>query len=160
VVSRNRDHQWESALTKKSSERKVAVELLLSEIEGGLRLTVTDEDGIASSADAAIALQPAQQAEQAEAGLRTSLGKLGNTMFEARGVALQLSQPWFVPSSSINALRRDAIAAHEAAWPAGSGPGAPRPPSRPPSIRKPSSATWPTSTTRRHAPSTTSTGSG
>jgi len=115
VVSRNRDHQWESALTKKSSERKVAVELLLSEVDGGLRLSVTDEDGISSHTDAALALQPAQQAEQAEAGLRTSLGKLGNTMFEARSITLQLSQPWFVPSSAINALRRDAIAAHEAA---------------------------------------------
>jgi len=115
AVSRNRDHQWESALTKKSSERRVAVDLQLSEIAGGLRLTVTDDDGIVSHADAALALQPAQQAEQAEAGLRASLGKLGNTMFEARSIALQLSQPWFVPSSAINALRRDAIAAHEAA---------------------------------------------
>jgi putative protease len=114
-VSRNRDHQWESALAKKSSERKVAVDLLLSEVDGGLRLSVTDEDGITSHAEAALALQPAQQAEQAEAGLRTSLGKLGNTMFEAREVSLALSQPWFVPASSINALRRDAIAAHEAA---------------------------------------------
>jgi putative protease len=115
AVSRNRDHQWEAALAKKSSERKVAVDLLLSEAPGGLRLMVTDEDGITSSAEAALALQPAQQAEQAAAGLRTSLGKLGNTMFEAREVALDLSQPWFVPSSAINALRRDAIAAHEAA---------------------------------------------
>jgi putative protease len=114
-VSRNRDHQWESALAKKSSERKVAVDLLLSEVDGGLRLTVVDEDGITSHAEAALALQPAQQAQQAEAALRTSLGKLGNTMFEAREVSLALSQPWFVPSSAINALRRDAIAAHEAA---------------------------------------------
>jgi putative protease len=114
-VSRNRDHQWESALAKKSSERKVAVDLLLSEVDGGLRLTVVDEDGITSHAEAALALQPAQQAEQAKTGLRTSLGKLGNTMFEAREVSLALSQPWFVPSSAINALRRDAIAAHEAA---------------------------------------------
>jgi putative protease len=115
VVSRNRDHQWESVLTKKSSERKVALDLLLTEIDGGLRLSLTDEDGIVSHADATLALQPAQQAEQAEAALRTSLGKLGNTMFEARAIELHLSQPWFVPSSSINALRRDAIAAHEAA---------------------------------------------
>jgi putative protease len=114
-VSRNRDHQWESVLTKKSSERKVALDLLLAEIDGGLRLSLTDEDGIVSHADATLALQPAQQAEQAEAALRTSLGKLGNTMFEARAIGLHLSQPWFVPSSSINALRRDAIAAHEAA---------------------------------------------
>ncbi|MEH6434192.1 peptidase U32 family protein [Massilia sp. DD77] len=115
VIHRNRDHQWEAALNKKSSERKVRVDLALSEVPGGLRLAITDEDGIASEAVAAIALEPAQQAAQAEAGLRTSLAKLGNTMFEAGQVDLRLSQPWFVPSSAINALRRDAVAAHEAA---------------------------------------------
>ena len=115
VIHRNRDHQWEAALNKKSSERKVRVDLSLSETPEGLRLAIVDEDGIASDAVAAIALQPAQQAAQAEAGLRTSLAKLGNTMFEAGHVELKLSQPWFVPSSAINALRRDAVAAHEAA---------------------------------------------
>jgi putative protease len=115
VIHRNRDHQWEAALQKKSSERKVRLDLVLCEHAGGLRLSTRDEDGIASSADAAIDLQPAQQAAQAEAGLRASLGKLGNTMFEPGEITLALSQPWFVPSSAINALRRDAIAAHEAA---------------------------------------------
>ncbi|HYD60791.1 MAG TPA: U32 family peptidase [Noviherbaspirillum sp.] len=115
VIHRNRDHQWEAALQKKSAERKVTLHLTLSEHTGGLRLSLLDEDGIASTSDAAIALQPAQQAAQAEASLRTSLGKLGNTMFEAGSVALALSQPWFVPAAAINALRRDAIAAHEAA---------------------------------------------
>ena len=115
VIHRNRDHQWEATLNKKSSERKVAVDLILSEVPGGLRLDIVDEDGIASGAEAAIELQPAQQAAQAEASLRASLAKLGNTMFEAGHVALSLSQPWFVPNGVINALRRDAIAAHEAA---------------------------------------------
>ena len=115
VIHRNRDHQWEATLNKKSSERKVRVDLSLSETPEGLRLAVVDEDGIASEAVAALTLQPAQQAAQAEAGLRTSLAKLGNTMFEAGQVELALSQPWFVQSSAINALRRDAVAAHEAA---------------------------------------------
>jgi putative protease len=114
-VHRNRDHQWEAGLARKSSERKVALHLALSEHEGGLRLSLRDEDGIETATDAAIALQPAQHAEQAENGLRASLGKLGNTMFNAAGVELALSQPWFVPSSAINGLRRDAVAAHEAA---------------------------------------------
>jgi putative protease len=35
-------------------------------------------------------------------------------MFVADSVELKLSQPWFVPSAAINALRRDAIEAHEA----------------------------------------------
>ena len=115
VIHRNRDHQWEGALSKKSAERKIAIRMALSEHGGGLRLTVCDEDGITSTADAAMDLQPAQQTAQAEAALRTSLGKLGNTMFEAEEIELSLSQPWFVPSSAINALRRDAIEAHEAA---------------------------------------------
>ncbi len=115
IVHRNRDHHWESALSKKSSERKVRVDLLLAEQPDGLRLTLRDEDGIETATSAVIALQPAQQAAQAESALRTSIAKLGNTMFEAGAVELQLSQPWFVASSAINALRRDAIAAHEAA---------------------------------------------
>jgi collagenase-like PrtC family protease len=115
VIHRNRDHTWEAQLTKKSSERRVGLELTLSEIEGGLRLALRDEDGIESHTDALIALQPAREATQADAALRTSLAKLGNTMFEAGNVTLQLSQPWFVAASGINALRRDAIAAHEAA---------------------------------------------
>jgi collagenase-like PrtC family protease len=115
VVNRNRDHHWEAALTKKSSERKVRLDLTLGECAGGLRLTATDEDGISTVTEAAIDLQPAREAAQAEAGLRSSVAKLGNTMFEAGQVELALAQPWFVPSSAINALRRDAIAAHEAA---------------------------------------------
>ncbi|GGY00715.1 collagenase-like protease [Massilia dura] len=114
-IHRNRDHQWEAVLSKKSSERKVGVQLVLSDRADGLTLTVIDEDGITSSTDAALALQPAQQAAQAETALRTSLGKLGNTMFAADAVELKLSQPWFVPSGAINGLRRDALAAHEAA---------------------------------------------
>ncbi|MYM67329.1 collagenase-like protease [Pseudoduganella sp. FT55W] len=114
TIMRNRDHHWEGALNKKSSERKVGLYMTLSEHADGLRLSLTDEDGLTSSTDAAIAYQPAQQAEQAEASLRVSLAKLGNTMFASESVELQLSKPWFVPSAAINALRRDAIEAHEA----------------------------------------------
>ncbi|QDZ27936.1 U32 family peptidase [Noviherbaspirillum sp. UKPF54] len=115
VIHRNRDRQWEAALQKKSAERRVALRLILSEHAGGLRLSISDEDGVSTIADAAIPLQPAEQPAQAESALRASLGKLGNTMFEAAQIDLALSQPWFVPAAAINALRRDAIAAHEAA---------------------------------------------
>ena len=115
VLSRNRDQQWEAGLNKKSSERRVRADLLLAEFDGGLRLSITDEDGISSVTEAAVVLQPAQQGAQALDGLRASLGKLGNTMFEAGKIELALSQPWFVPSSIINGLRREAVAAQEAA---------------------------------------------
>ena len=114
-INRNRDHHWEASLNKKSSERKVGLHLELSEHNDGLRLSLRDEDGIVSTTDAAIAYQPAQHADQADASLRASLAKLGNTMFAAESIELKLHKPWFVPSSAINALRRDAIEAHEAA---------------------------------------------
>ncbi|WP_428718531.1 peptidase U32 family protein [Undibacterium curvum] len=115
LINRNRDHRWEQALTKKSAERRVPVWLTLSDHEQGLQLAMTDEDGVHSAVQLACTLEPAQQADKAESGLRDSLAKLGNTMFEAASVELRLRQPWFVPSSVINALRRDAVAAHEAA---------------------------------------------
>lgn len=133
VIHRNSDHQWEAALQKKSAERKVTLQMTLAEHADGLLLAICDEDGITSTTDAAIALEPAQQAAQAEAALRASLAKLGNTMFETGEITLALSQPWFVPAAAINALRRDAIEAHEAvrlaAWqrPPRKAPAEPRP---------------------------------
>ncbi|WP_423709334.1 peptidase U32 family protein [Undibacterium sp. WLX3042] len=121
LINRNRDQRWEQALTKKSAERRVPVWLTLSDDSDGLTLTMHDADGVTSSVHTALALEPAQQADKAAASLRDSLAKLGNTMFEAANVDLRLRQPWFVPSSVINALRRDTVAAHEAAriaaWP-------------------------------------------
>ena len=115
-VNRNRDQRWEQGLTKKSAERRVPVWLTLSDTDGsGLQLTMHDEDGVTSQVHSLLTLLPAQQADKAEAALRDSLAKLGNTMFEAVQLNLSLRQPWFVPAATINALRRDAVAAHEAA---------------------------------------------
>ena len=59
--------------------------------------------------------QAPQDAARAEATLREQLGKLGNTLFQAHDVGLKLTQPWFVPASALNTLRRDAVAALEGA---------------------------------------------
>ncbi|GGX96278.1 peptidase U32 family protein [Vogesella alkaliphila] len=120
-ICRNRDHAWELSLLKKSAERRIGVWLNLDQTADGLALTITDEDGCSATAHAQLALEPAKDAARAEAGLRDAVAKLGNTLFVANDVALNLAQPWFVPSSVINALRRDAVekleAARLAAWP-------------------------------------------
>ena len=121
AMNRNRDQRWEQALHKKSAERRVPVWLRLRDDAQGLLLTISDADGVETTTRADVALEAAQQADKAEAALKDGLRKLGNTMFEAEDVSLQLSQMWFVPTSVLNALRRDAVAAHEAArvsaWP-------------------------------------------
>jgi putative protease len=115
LVNRNRDMNWTRLLDKPSSERRIGVWLRLDETDAGFALTLTDEDGRTVSVEAAHAKEAAKDAAKAEATLREHLGKLGTTPFAAMGIALELKQPWFVPASFLNALRRDAVAALEAA---------------------------------------------
>ena len=112
-INRNRDMDWVRTLEKKSSERRVGVWAQLSETPGGFALTLTDEDGFTGSAAIAQPHQAATDAARAEATLREQLGRFGATIFQVHDIALQLSQPWFVPASALNQLRRDAVAALE-----------------------------------------------
>ncbi|NMM75720.1 U32 family peptidase [Acidovorax sp. SRB_24] len=118
-INRNRDMDWVRMLDKKSSERRIGLWAQLAETPTGFALTLTDEDGFVGSASAALAHQYATDATQAEATLREQLGRFGSTIFSVHDIALALSQPWFVPASVLNALRRDAVAALEAARAAG-----------------------------------------
>jgi putative protease len=89
--------------------------VLLSETPDGFALTLTDETGISARAERPHAKEPAKDTERALAGLSDSVAKLGATIFSARDVQLQLSQAWFLPAGTVNALRRDAADKLEAA---------------------------------------------
>ena len=108
-ISRNRDHAWELTLAKKSSERRIPVDIRLSETATGFALTLADERGASATSTIEHSHEPAQNAERSEASLGENMGKLGNTIFAARKVTVEWSQPWFVPASAINALRREAV---------------------------------------------------
>jgi putative protease len=97
----------------------MGVWMQLAEIQSGqgegLQLTLTDEVGHTSTAQLNIAWQAPKDSAQAEDKLKSALGKLGDTVFEPIDVQLALARPWFVPPSQLNALRRDAVQALEAA---------------------------------------------
>ena len=80
-----------------------------SETPTGFALTLADEHEASATATIEHAHEPAQNEERANTSLRENLGKLGNTIFAARDVTIECSQPWFVPASAINALRREAV---------------------------------------------------
>ncbi|MDO5623381.1 MAG: U32 family peptidase [Pseudomonadota bacterium] len=115
VIHRNRSMDWARTLEKKSAERRIGVWLRLSEAEGGLHLSVTDEEGNAASAQVQLAQTAPKNEATNDAKLRESLGKLGETIFTPIDITLHTATPWFVPASVANALRRDAIAALESA---------------------------------------------
>jgi len=114
-INRNRDMSWQRTLDKKSSERRIGIWLRLSETPQGLALVLTDGEGVSAQAEVIINKAIAQDAARAEASLRENLAKLGATIFKPIDISLQLTQPYFVPASAINALRRDAVQALEQA---------------------------------------------
>jgi putative protease len=115
VINRNRDMDWVRALEKKSADRRIGVWMRLSQTAGGLRLDLTDEDGHTAHTELACTPEPARDAAQADQKLREALGRLGETLFAPIDIALDLPAPLFVPASLLNPLRRDAVAALEAA---------------------------------------------
>jgi putative protease len=122
TISRNRDHAWEQALAKKSAERRIGISAVFAETPDGYSLTLQDEDGVSATATVAFDKQPAQHPAEAEGGVREQLSRFGNTNFEllqqgdeSAPITVEWSQPWFVPSSALNKLRRDAVERLEAA---------------------------------------------
>jgi len=115
AISRNRDHAWELTLNKSSAERKIGVNATFSETPDGFALTLQDEDGISATAIAPLEKQPAKTPAEAESKMREQLARFGNTDFELDTLDIEWTQPWFVPSSLANVLRRDAVDRLEAA---------------------------------------------
>jgi putative protease len=115
TLYRNRDHAYLRLLEKKSAERKIAVSMILYETRDGFALTVTDEDDNTATAEIVLEKQASQNLEKAEAGLRENLGKVGGSDFAVSEIYLEIAQPWFIPASAANQLRRDAIANLESA---------------------------------------------
>jgi putative protease len=117
-LSRNRDMAWERLLEKKSAERTIAVDLRFEATADGFALALTDAEGHQARVAVAHAHEAPKDTARAEATLRDNLSRLGGTLFEARAVQLRwrgAEGPLFVPASVANALRRDAVAALEAA---------------------------------------------
>jgi 23S rRNA 5-hydroxycytidine C2501 synthase len=112
-IHRNHDHVWEGLLTKPSATRRIALDMVFSEQAEGFSLHCRDSDGTEATVALHTKKQPARQAERFESALQEQLGKLGGTLFVVRNIRIECSQPWFLPASQINSLRRDAVAALE-----------------------------------------------
>ncbi len=107
VLYRNRDHEFERQLEKKSAERRVPVHIRFEETANGFALRMRDDTGISAEASLEHAREIAQNPDRALHTLRENLGKLGNTIYAVEGIDLAVTNPWFIPASALNALRRE-----------------------------------------------------
>ncbi|AKJ42162.1 peptidase U32 family protein [Pragia fontium] len=108
-LSRNLDHVWQQALLKSSSERRIDVELYLTEGASGLELQATCEEGVTVTVSLSEQFEVANQIEKARKSLQDGLAKLGQTVYRASKVTIDLPTVYFIPSAQLNQLRRNAI---------------------------------------------------
>ncbi|MBE7214772.1 U32 family peptidase [Shewanella benthica] len=115
TIYRNRDQAFEAVLGKESSKRSIDVDIKLSDTADGISMVMTDIYGHQGTVSFALDKQPANDQQSAGKKLRKQLGKLGSTDFVAREISITTEQVWFAPTSVINGLRRDVVAALEKA---------------------------------------------
>jgi putative protease len=109
ALNRNLDHNWQQALTKTSSDRRVAVDVELSGWHEQLVLTLTSEEGVSVTHTLEGHFEEATNAEKAMNSLQDGIAKLGQTMYYAREISVNLPGALFVPNSMLNQLRREAV---------------------------------------------------
>ncbi|ELY4079331.1 U32 family peptidase [Cronobacter sakazakii] len=133
-LNRNLDHNWQQALLKTSSERRIGVDIELGGWQEQLILTITSEDGVSVTHTLDGQFDEANNPEKALTSLKEGLAKLGQTIYFARDVQVTLPSALFVPNSQLNAFRREAIEALDAARLANYQRGARKPVSVPPPV--------------------------
>ena len=115
TLYRNHNQAFETLLSKESAKRIIGVDMRLTDTATGVALTLTDIYGLSATVELAVEKTPATDAEKTLQTIRTQLSKLGSTDFTARQISIETAEPWFLPASVLNALRRDAVAALELA---------------------------------------------
>lgn len=104
---RNYDQVFEKELAKPSAERKLAVSIEWSDNEFGFTLGMKDETNAHILITLPFEKELARRDQQDN--IRTQLSKLGGTPFEATEVIVSMKKNWFVPSSVLTDMRRQAV---------------------------------------------------
>lgn len=110
-IWRNNDQAFEKQLQGKTAQRKIDVSLTLVDTHEGIQLQLVDADGCKAEVQMVCAKEPAQNVARAKEVIKTQLVKLGDTPYQSIGVEFRCEQPYFLPASLLNELRRQGVAA-------------------------------------------------
>ena len=109
-IRRNADREFLKRLENGQAIRKIPVKLKFSETSTGFTLSAEDMDG--NRAIVVLNEQKilAKKADQARDNLKRQLTRLGESDFVCSDIEIDISQAYFFPLSTLNALRRDLVA--------------------------------------------------
>ncbi|OTQ70757.1 protease [Gilliamella sp. N-G2] len=108
-INRNLDHNWQQALLKESSSRRIGVAFELINQSNVVQLIATSEEGCSVKIAIKGEFELAEQSDKALKNIKDSLSKLGQTIYYLTDLNVNLTEIFFIPSSQLNQLRRDII---------------------------------------------------
>jgi putative protease len=109
MIYRNYDHQFAKSLQENKTKRLINVKMQFEETENGFVLSIVDDDDVKVSVIQKVEKIPAKNQAAAEETVRRQLMKLGDSIFVSDELHIVWSQPYFIPVSVCNELRREAI---------------------------------------------------
>ena len=108
-INRNLDHNWQQALLKESSSRRIGIAFKLINQSNVVQLIATSEEGCSVKIALKGEFELAEQSDKALKNIKDSLSKLGQTIYYLTDLNVNLTEIFFIPSSQLNQLRRDII---------------------------------------------------
>jgi collagenase-like PrtC family protease len=109
-IYRNSDAAFNRLVEREDATiRKIDVNMSLNETTEGFELTIVDEDGHTCSASVAVEKEVSNKGEQVLEDIKKNLSKTGNTPFIVDEIELNLTDNWFLASSKVNEMRREAL---------------------------------------------------
>ena len=109
-IYRNSDAAFNRLVEREDATiRKIGVTMTLNETTNGFELIVIDEDGHKSVASFSVEKEVSNKGEQVLEDIKKNLSKTGNTPFIVDEIELNLTDNWFLASSKVNEMRREAL---------------------------------------------------
>ena len=87
------------------------MEMGFTQEESLIRLAVRDEDGNQAETLMEVSFEPPRDPSRAREQIETHLSSTGNTPYRVAGLTIHPEQPGFLPVSTLNGIRRDALEA-------------------------------------------------
>jgi putative protease len=109
AIYRNYDYAFAKELQAGTTKRLISIKVQFIETMNGFTISIEDEDAVMIRLARVCEKNPAKNKNQAEEMVRRQLTKLGDSNFICEEMNVVWSQPYFLPVSLCNEMRREAI---------------------------------------------------
>lgn len=106
IIYRNYDHHFNKQLSNSKTERKIPINIEITESNNGIVIQAKDSDNITINWDYTKQKEEAKNAELAIVNIKKQFSKSGDSIFTVENISVNLNTPLFFPISELNELRR------------------------------------------------------